>query len=451
MSTLSSVVSKLVRASHGSAIPDSVPDEELDRVVAELILKEAREKEAKYGKDGVAAYLPNGGVGDNNLPKANKRFLSAMLRNVDEHNATVIRQQQLAADLAREEHERAEVWERIRQDEEREERLDHERKDRKRKDADQAKDRMRRLLGSNLRREPESSKSGKERQGREDAPRSRDYHRSSAKASGSGRRDDDDRDRRRRHDEYDSSPRPHKRRGEEREYDSSPPPRKPKADDDQSPRRHSRSHRHRERDHSPPRRKRRELASDEDEDVWRPSKRRSRSRERTKKDDRASVSKSEASSSKSALPLHPALLDLQDEPVGPTTPPMSKMDRYFDEAYDPRLDIQVSKEGYIEPGQFEGWDQMLEVLKLRKEEKRLKEWERAAQEYAEDRKGKKKRSKLEREREREIEEHGKPIKELLEENRRKLAEMEGKEKGLLDVVYKKRGEAREWDKGKVAF
>jgi len=127
------------------------------------------------------------------------------------------------------------------------------------------------------------------------------------------------------------------------------------------------------------------------------------------------------------------------------------MDRYFDESYDPRLDIQISKDGYIEPGQFEGWDQMLEVLKLRKEEKRLKEWERAAQEYAEDRKGKKKRSREERDREREIEEHGRPIKELLEENRRKLAEMEGKEKGLMDVKYKKKGEAREWDKGKVPF
>ena len=57
-STLSSVVSNLVRASMGSSVSDSVPDEDLDRHVAELILKEAKQKGERYGSEGYKAYLP---------------------------------------------------------------------------------------------------------------------------------------------------------------------------------------------------------------------------------------------------------------------------------------------------------------------------------------------------------------------------------------------------------
>ncbi|EJU02701.1 hypothetical protein DACRYDRAFT_115712 [Dacryopinax primogenitus] len=443
MSTLSSVVSKLVRASHGSAIPDSVPDEDLDRVVAELILKEAREKELTYGKEGIGAYLPNGGQGESNLPKTNKRFLTTMLRNVDDHNTSVIRQQQLAADLAREERDKAEVWERIRQDEDRHERLDEERRESRKKEADGAKDRMRRLLGNSLRREGEGSsgRSKHRERGSGESPRSNNDDRRSSKTSHSRYRNGDHR-KRTRHDEHDFSPRPHKRRRDDREYSSSPPSQKCGERISSSPPHKSHSQRHRYDDVSPPRRRRPELASDEDEDVWRPSRRRSVSRERRKHEPRLESD----SSAKSTLPLHPALLDLDSTPV-PSSPPMSKMDRYFDDAYDPRLDFQISQDGFVESGQFEGWDQMLEVLKLRKEEKRLREWEQAAREYEEDKRGRKKKSKEERE----LEERGRPIKELLEETKRKLRELEGKEKGIMDVVYKKRGEAREWDKGRVTF
>lgn len=55
-SSFSSVVSGLVRAQMGSSIPSNTVDEELDRRVAELILKEARQKEAKYGRTG--SYSP---------------------------------------------------------------------------------------------------------------------------------------------------------------------------------------------------------------------------------------------------------------------------------------------------------------------------------------------------------------------------------------------------------
>ena len=59
-SSLSSVVSNLVRASMGSSVPSDVPDEDLDRHVAEIILKEAKEKGERYNTQGIKAYLNQG-------------------------------------------------------------------------------------------------------------------------------------------------------------------------------------------------------------------------------------------------------------------------------------------------------------------------------------------------------------------------------------------------------
>ena len=56
-SSLSSVVSHLVRAQMGTSLAPTVTDEDLDRHVAELILKEAKQKAEKYGQDGIRAYL----------------------------------------------------------------------------------------------------------------------------------------------------------------------------------------------------------------------------------------------------------------------------------------------------------------------------------------------------------------------------------------------------------
>lgn len=41
----------------GSSLAPTVTDEDLDRHVAELILKEAKQKAEKYGQDGIRAYL----------------------------------------------------------------------------------------------------------------------------------------------------------------------------------------------------------------------------------------------------------------------------------------------------------------------------------------------------------------------------------------------------------
>lgn len=59
-SSLSSVVSSLVRASMGSAVSNDVADDDLDRHVAELILKEAKQKGDRYNTEGIRAYLNKG-------------------------------------------------------------------------------------------------------------------------------------------------------------------------------------------------------------------------------------------------------------------------------------------------------------------------------------------------------------------------------------------------------
>jgi len=51
------------------------------------------------------------------------------------------------------------------------------------------------------------------------------------------------------------------------------------------------------------------------------------------------------------------------------------MDRYFEESYDPRLDVEplavprVPATGLINDADFEGWDAMLELIRLRREDK----------------------------------------------------------------------------------
>lgn len=58
--SLSSVVSSLVRAQMGSSVNSTVTDEDLDRHIADLIVKEAKAKAERYKTDGVRAYLRKG-------------------------------------------------------------------------------------------------------------------------------------------------------------------------------------------------------------------------------------------------------------------------------------------------------------------------------------------------------------------------------------------------------
>lgn len=42
----------------GTSVPSTVKDDDLDRHVADLILKEAKQKAEKYAQHGIRAYLP---------------------------------------------------------------------------------------------------------------------------------------------------------------------------------------------------------------------------------------------------------------------------------------------------------------------------------------------------------------------------------------------------------
>lgn len=60
-SALDAVVNQLVRASVGG-VPSEISDENLDKYVADLILKEAAAKNKQYNREGVRAYLPHTGT-----------------------------------------------------------------------------------------------------------------------------------------------------------------------------------------------------------------------------------------------------------------------------------------------------------------------------------------------------------------------------------------------------
>lgn len=51
------------------------------------------------------------------------------------------------------------------------------------------------------------------------------------------------------------------------------------------------------------------------------------------------------------------------------------MDRYFEESYDPRLDVEplavprIPTTGLVSDADFEGWDAMLDLIRLRREDK----------------------------------------------------------------------------------
>lgn len=54
-SALDAAVNKLVRAALGTEA-DTIADDQLDKYVADLILKDAKRKEARYKELGVSAY-----------------------------------------------------------------------------------------------------------------------------------------------------------------------------------------------------------------------------------------------------------------------------------------------------------------------------------------------------------------------------------------------------------
>jgi len=110
------------------------------------------------------------------------------------------------------------------------------------------------------------------------------------------------------------------------------------------------------------------------------------------------------------------------------------MDRYFEESYDPRLDVapltapKVPATGLINNAEFEGWDAMLELIRVRREDKEEKK--------RLDRLGLSK-------------EKVKVKKNVSISSSAAVADRWSSEGvSVLDIEYKKRGSVREWDVGK---
>ena len=117
-------------------------------------------------------------------------------------------------------------------------------------------------------------------------------------------------------------------------------------------------------------------------------------------------------------------------PSTPDTLP-SKMDKYFEESYDPRFDHgsltipNVPSTGLLTGDEFEGWEAMLEVIRQRREDR------------AERKRAEQSGLSLEREKEKE----------------KRKQDTWGGDVGesILDIKYTKKGAVREWDMGKEGF
>lgn len=105
------------------------------------------------------------------------------------------------------------------------------------------------------------------------------------------------------------------------------------------------------------------------------------------------------------------------------------MDKYFEESYDPRLDVAplsaptIPATGLINDAEFAGWDAMLELIRQRREDKeekkRLERWGIGKD------KGKEAKSKS--------------------------TPVASDTVDIMSIEYKKRGAVREWDLGKEGF
>ena len=365
-SSLSSVVSNLVRASMGTSISNMVTDDDLDRHVAELIVKEAKRKAERYGQQGIRAYISSDLYvlslfiehivhslmefinieyrAESNVPRTNKRFLTSIIKSTDDHNKTVLKAQAAAAqELKRE-------------------RDEQERRERRARAAEAAE-------AEKLRRRSKRKRDSED-----------EYW-----------------------DRWDGRTADRKRASSSRNWDDN-------------------------------------WSGYEDSDRSRHRRRRTGGRPRSRSKDHSSRVPSHHSSpsprSRSREPSSRIPSRHSSPSPGPQPPVQlpSKMDRYFEESYDPRLDVaplsapKVPATGLINNAEFEGWDAMLELIRVRKEDKeekkRLERWGLSKEKV-------------------------KVKKNVPISSSAAVADRWSSEGvSVLDIEYKKRGSVREWDVGK---
>ena len=387
---------------------------------------------------------------DPNVPRANKRFLSSIIRSTDDHNKAILRSQALAA---------AEL---------KEERDEQERRERMARADEAAQDRLRRLMSGGRRvtaedrwRPDRDRHKRREGQGREDE-RHRDRFGDASSKSPSRKRywDEDEDEYRRRMSSSHRSSRHSSTRHHRRRHSTSRS-RSPRRRDKRTSRSHrsqsssrsrtvhkspdvESSHHHRSRSRSP-----RGDQSPTSTNLSHNDSTHSRRRHRTSSRS-GSCSRGPAQQKSSPAPLSPiphASPKRSPSPILDDTsdtlsqgPISSKMDKYFAPNYDPRLDvaplassssgltIDVPATGLVDNSQFEGWDAMLELIRLRRE----------------DRMEKKRLERLGLLPEKAKEGRGKKGKGMVS-----ASAEDGK--GIMEIEYAKKGAVREWDMGKTAI
>ncbi|CEQ39413.1 SPOSA6832_00950, partial [Sporobolomyces salmonicolor] len=447
--SLSSIVSHLVRSSLGSsaaAQTTNVPDDELDKHVADLLLQEAKHKDKLWGERGTRAYYDPTKEKNAAVRKPNTRFLSAVIRNVDDHNAALRRADAEAArKREREERDAAERWRRDRRREtgdsySREEGEDEARAKRRRR-------RNREEPGLEEEEEEEEivedkwarrrARAGSDEDGREEGrPSRREKHDDRSSRHDRPRGVDDERSSRRHRDRRSASPRS---RREVNDADRRPS-RRDKAEDDTRRPRHRSS--------------RSEHDRDPDRDDLRQS---SRSDGPEAEGERSSTSSSKGKE----RALEDVFAEVEDElardalldPAEPFPSPSRAMDKYFSPTYDPRFDFTLDavtdpSTGLVGDAGFDAWDGMISLVKARKEDKKEKEWREKEERRRERDQKRKEREERRRERKRRRRGEGSSASGSGSESDGEVGPRYDPKTGLMEVKYAKQGATREWDLGK---
>ncbi|KAF7303142.1 hypothetical protein MKEN_01277900 [Mycena kentingensis (nom. inval.)] len=455
-SSLSSIVDGLVRAQYGAA--EEATEEELDKHVADLILKEAKKKAEAFSQTGIRAYLGGGGGGagaePSNAPKTNKRFLTSIIKSTDDHNRTILQAQAQAALEIKRERDEIERRERRARAEE----------------AVEAEKARRRRGGRRGRDEDRDGGRGLGPLGWADGEAGGEEAAGLGDVEWGGERNGPSRSHRRHDDESNGTEEDSRAKKRRRSTSRS------RKDDEPSSsrkRRHSRSpsrdgedsNKKRSKDDRK-RRKSRSRSPSRTKDAT--TSREAELREKLKHKSRKEKAKSpEAAPPPPPPPKRPKLSSRPPSPS--TTPPPpprgsppprpdsrsssrssmsitpgpepalpSKMDKYFDEDYDPRLDVDplhapnVPATGLINNEEYIGWDAMLELIRQRAQDKTDKKHKGTSSSSS-----KTKVSTM------------RPTSTSVSTS--KLASGSawgGENASIMNIEYKKRGTVREWDMGK---
>ncbi|KAG0989159.1 hypothetical protein G6F29_001207 [Rhizopus arrhizus] len=132
---LNNILSDLMRYAGGGGAKN-IADEDIDKYVADLILKEAGEKKKRYEEIGIQAYKPS-----TPKPRPNTKFLLNVMKATDSHNQIVIKSSEENIARLRKERLRKEKEQRTKKRSRRESEDEKERHKHRRKNHDKERER----------------------------------------------------------------------------------------------------------------------------------------------------------------------------------------------------------------------------------------------------------------------------------------------------------------------